>query len=108
MSIALAEAFTERLAPTSPSPSLKVCRSVCTPSGLLLTTTWTTSPFMSKPRWETIGLFTYDQHTDGSGVAYSTRQRPILNMRPGFRHWLSPSLWQFNADLHRRPASRAQ
>ena len=21
-------------------------------------------------------------------------------MRPGFRHWLSPSLWQFNADLH--------
>ncbi|MGC4994831.1 N,N-dimethylformamidase beta subunit family domain-containing protein [Nocardia salmonicida] len=54
------------------------------------------------------GLSTYDQHTDGSGVAYSTRQRPILNMRPGFRHWLSPSLWQFNADLHRRPASRAQ
>ncbi len=33
-------------------------------------------------------------------MAYSTRQRPILNMRPGFRHWLSPSLWQFNADLH--------
>ena len=26
--------------------------------------------------------------------------RPILNMRPGFRHWLFPSLWQFNADLH--------
>lgn len=46
------------------------------------------------------GLSTYDQHTDGSGVAYSTRLRPILNMRPGFRHWLSPSLWQFNADLH--------
>jgi N,N-dimethylformamidase len=46
------------------------------------------------------GLSTYDIHTDGSGVAYSTRLRPILNMRPGFRHWLSPSLWQFNADLH--------
>ncbi|SFO87303.1 LamG domain-containing protein [Actinomadura madurae] len=46
------------------------------------------------------GLSTYDTHTDGSGVAYSTRLRPILNMRPGFRHWLSPSLWQFNADLH--------
>lgn len=46
------------------------------------------------------GLSTYDHHTDGTGVAYSTRQRPILNMRPGFRHWLSPSLWQFNADLH--------
>ena len=47
-----------------------------------------------------LGLSTYDHHSDGSGVAYSTRQRPILNMRPGFRHWLSPSLWQFNADLH--------
>lgn len=46
------------------------------------------------------GLSTYDTHTDETGVAYSTRQRPILNMRPGFRHWLSPSLWQFNADLH--------
>lgn len=47
-----------------------------------------------------LGLSTYDTHSDGSGVAYSTRLRPILNMRPGFRHWLSPSLWQFNADLH--------
>lgn len=46
------------------------------------------------------GLSTYDHHSDDSGVAYSTRLRPILNMRPGFRHWLSPSLWQFNADLH--------
>ncbi len=46
------------------------------------------------------GLSTYDVHSDGSGVAYSSRLRPILNMRPGFRHWLSPSLWQFNADLH--------
>ncbi|GAA4998537.1 LamG domain-containing protein [Actinopolymorpha pittospori] len=47
-----------------------------------------------------LGLSTYDIHSDGSGVAYSTRLRPILNMRPGFRHWLSPSLWQFNADLY--------
>lgn len=46
------------------------------------------------------GVSTYDKHNDHSGVAYSTRLRPILNMRPGFRHWLSPSLWQFNADLH--------
>lgn len=47
-----------------------------------------------------LGLSTYDSHRDGYGVAYSTRLRPILNMRPGFRHWFSPSLWQFNADLH--------
>lgn len=46
------------------------------------------------------GLSTYSVHSDGSGVCYSTRLRPILNMRPKYRHWLSPSLWQFNADLH--------
>lgn len=46
------------------------------------------------------GLSTYDTHSDGSGVAYSSRLRPIMNMRPKYRHFLSPSLWQFNADLH--------
>lgn len=46
------------------------------------------------------GLSTYSVHSDGSGVCYSSRLRPILNMRPKYRHWLSPSLWQFNADLH--------
>ncbi|MBI5615484.1 MAG: N,N-dimethylformamidase [Gammaproteobacteria bacterium] len=46
------------------------------------------------------GLSTYSLHSDGSGVCYSSRLRPILNMRPKYRHWLSPSLWQFNADLH--------
>ena len=46
------------------------------------------------------GLSTYSCHSDGSGVCYSTRLRPILNMRPKYRHWLSPSLWQLNADLH--------
>ncbi len=46
------------------------------------------------------GLSTYSCHSDGSGVCYSSRLRPILNMRPKYRHWLSPSLWQFNADMH--------
>ncbi|MFQ3303695.1 MAG: N,N-dimethylformamidase [Oceanospirillaceae bacterium] len=46
------------------------------------------------------GLSTYSLHSDGSGVAYSSRLRPILNMRPKYRHWLSPSLWQLNGDLH--------
>jgi N,N-dimethylformamidase len=46
------------------------------------------------------GLSTYDTHSDGSGSAHSSRLRPIVNMRPKYRHWLSPSLWQFNADLH--------
>ena len=46
------------------------------------------------------GLSTYDHHNDGTGVCFSSSLRPILNMRPKYRHNLSPSLWQFNADLH--------
>lgn len=49
------------------------------------------------------GLSTYDSHADGSGIMYSSRKRPMLNMVPKYKHWLSsvPStLWQFNADLH--------
>lgn len=49
------------------------------------------------------GASLYDTHADGSGVFYSSRKRPILNMMPTYKHWLSslPStLWQYNADLH--------
>lgn len=43
----------------------------------------------------------YDSHTDGSGVCYSSRLRPILNMRPKYgAAILSGSPHQFNADLH--------
>jgi N,N-dimethylformamidase len=45
----------------------------------------------------------YDTHSDGSGVCYSSRLRPILNMRPKYQSWLGgagSSLWQFNADTH--------
>ena len=40
------------------------------------------------------GLSTYDLHRDGSGCFYSSRLRPILNLRP------KTVLWSFNADLH--------
>jgi N,N-dimethylformamidase len=43
------------------------------------------------------GLSTYDTHSDGSGVCYSSRLRPILTMRPKYRQWAS--VWNFNADL---------
>jgi N,N-dimethylformamidase len=49
------------------------------------------------------GASLYDLHTDGSGVCYSSRLRPILNMRPKYSSWLGGSgsgLWQFNADTH--------
>jgi N,N-dimethylformamidase beta subunit-like protein len=41
----------------------------------------------------TMGLSTYDRHSDGSGVAYASRHRPVVNFRPTGRHW------NFNLDL---------
>ncbi len=49
-------------------------------------------------------LSLYDHHTDGSGVCYSSRLRPIVNMRPGWDFTLLGNgvgyPHQFNADLH--------
>ncbi|MCC6706999.1 MAG: hypothetical protein IT492_05465 [Gammaproteobacteria bacterium] len=45
------------------------------------------------------GLSTYDYHVDGRGVGYSSWRRPILNLRPDYRHEFG-SVWQFPADLH--------
>ncbi len=46
----------------------------------------------------------YDVFADGSGVFYSSRLRPVLNMRPGVTiSWCGAGgnmPWQFNADLH--------
>ncbi|MEZ5666337.1 MAG: DUF6605 domain-containing protein [Alphaproteobacteria bacterium] len=49
------------------------------------------------------GLSLYDSHRDGSGVCYSSRLRPVLNMRPRYAGWLGAygsGLWQYNADTH--------
>ena len=50
-----------------------------------------------------LGYSLYDVHSDGSGVCYSSRLRPVLNFRPGVTNaWVGPSgtfPWQFNADL---------
>ena len=43
------------------------------------------------------GLSCYDVHADGSGVAHSTRLRPMLNMRPTHRYHVGA--WQLPADL---------
>jgi N,N-dimethylformamidase len=50
-----------------------------------------------------LGGALYDSHADHSGVCYSSRLRPILNLRPKYASWLGATgsgLWQFNADLH--------
>ena len=39
-------------------------------------------------------------HADGSGVVFSSRRRPIVNMRPRYRGWsMADAPWQFPADL---------
>ena len=47
---------------------------------------------------------TYDVHTDGSPVFYSSRRRPNLTMRPKYNFWYlrlgRGGPWQFNGDLH--------
>ncbi|MEQ9491276.1 MAG: LamG-like jellyroll fold domain-containing protein [Alphaproteobacteria bacterium] len=40
------------------------------------------------------GFSTYDKHSDETGVCYSSRLRPIFNMRP------KTGLWSLNADTH--------
>lgn len=40
-----------------------------------------------------MGLSLYDRHSDGTGVMYSSRHRPVQNVRPTGRHW------NFNIDL---------
>lgn len=43
------------------------------------------------------GFSTYDRHADGSGIAYISRRRPILNLRPDYLN--QGSLWAMPADL---------
>jgi hypothetical protein len=50
-----------------------------------------------------VGLSFYEVHNDGSGVFYSSRLRPVLDMQPKVQGWLGgrgSGLWQFNADTH--------
>ena len=50
------------------------------------------------------GISTYNHHRDGSGVAYSSRLRPILNQRSGYCAYADPKggscLRHFPADTH--------
>ena len=45
------------------------------------------------------GLSCYDRHKDGSPVRYSSRRRPLLNVRPHYRNWLTGSFRHFAVDL---------
>lgn len=45
-------------------------------------------------------LSLYERHGDGSGVFYSSRLRPIVNLRPRFVMYATNGPHQFSADLH--------
>jgi len=50
-----------------------------------------------------VGASLYDSHIDGSGICYSSRLRPNLNMSPRYHSWLGghgSGLYQYNADTH--------
>ena len=49
------------------------------------------------------GRSTYNKHADGAGIAFSSRRRPILTMRPGFLTFDDPrgsGLRHYPADTH--------
>lgn len=48
------------------------------------------------PEW---GRSTYDHHSDGDGVCYSSYRRPVMGLRPKHRMAATGVTWQFPADL---------
>lgn len=46
-----------------------------------------------------VGKSAYDTHNDGSGVCCSSRLRPVLNIRPHYRNWLTGTVRHLAADL---------
>ncbi|MGH8597441.1 MAG: N,N-dimethylformamidase beta subunit family domain-containing protein, partial [Gammaproteobacteria bacterium] len=48
------------------------------------------------PEW---GASSYDHHTDGVGVCYSSSRRPMMGLRPKARMASTGIAWQFPADM---------
>lgn len=63
---------------------------------------WGAYPFDTDTHSE-YGLSTYNRHSDGTGIAYSSRHRPIITMRPGvicYPDVPGSGLRHFAADAH--------
>jgi len=52
--------------------------------------------YYQDPRY---GRSTYDHHSDGAGVCFTSWKRPIINMRPRWRSSAIGTTWQFPRDL---------
>jgi N,N-dimethylformamidase len=48
------------------------------------------------PEW---GRSLYDMHDDGSGCLFSSNARPMLNVRPDYRHWITDAPRHLSSDL---------
>ena len=46
------------------------------------------------------GSSLYDFHRDHTGVCFASRRRPVPNMRPDYRFWLTGAPRHFSADLY--------
>jgi N,N-dimethylformamidase len=64
---------------------------------------WGAYPF-NPDDYPIYGRSTYNRHTDGSGVAFSSRLRPLLTIRPGFMTFCEKGdgsgLRHYSADFH--------
>ena len=47
-----------------------------------------------------LGLSTYNRHRDGSGIHRASRLRPMLNLDPRHRFWISGGGWTVGGDLY--------
>ena len=47
-----------------------------------------------------LGLSTYNRHRDGSGIHYASHLRPMLNLDPRHRFWISGGGWTVGGDLY--------
>ncbi|HVV11188.1 N,N-dimethylformamidase beta subunit family domain-containing protein [Amycolatopsis sp.] len=52
---------------------------------------------LQHPEW---GKSLYDVHEDGSGVVYASWQRPLLDVRPYYRNWLTGGPRNFSSDMY--------
>lgn len=77
-------------------------RGLATPSYRARVAAWGAYPYHPDDH-PVLGRSTYQQHLDGSGIALSSRLRPILTMRPGFLSYEDPrgsGLRHYPADTH--------
>jgi N,N-dimethylformamidase len=47
-----------------------------------------------------LGWSLYNTHVDGSGIAYSSRRRPMLDLQPEYHDRVLGTGWTFSSDLH--------